>query len=68
MTGMREGLWSELAFHCGLFVGPACSSYVAANRIDGSQGELSSLLVRSVSDLDKAGDALKTKNNISNSV
>ena len=27
-------------------------------RIDGSQGELSGLLARSVSDLDKAGDAL----------
>ena len=38
------------------------------NGIDGSQGELSSLLVRSVSDLYKAGDALRTKSNISNSV
>ena len=32
--------------------------------IDGSQGELSGLLVRSISDLYKVGDALRTKSNI----
>ena len=63
MTAVREGHWSELAVHCGLFEGPARSSYVAAYGIDCSQGELSGLLVRSVSDLNKAGDALS---NISN--
>ena len=55
MTGVREGHWSE---HCSLLAG---SSSVAAYGIDDSQGEVSSLLVRSVSDLKKAGDALKTK-------
>ena len=59
VTGVREGHWSELAVHCGLFAGPACSSYVAAYGINGSQGELSGLLVRSVSDFCKARDALK---------
>ena len=44
------------------------SSSVTAYGIDGSQGELSALLVRSVSDLYKAGYALRTKSNISNSV
>ena len=69
MTGVREGhCMSELTVHCGLFVGSARSSYVVAYRIDSSQGKLSSLLVRSVSDLYKAGDALRTKSNISNSM
>ena len=68
MAGMREGHWSELAVHCGLFAGPARSSYVAAYGIDELQGDLSSLLVRSVLNLDKAGDALKSKSNILNSV
>ena len=67
MTGVQEGDWS-LAVHCGLFTGPARSSLVAAYRINGSHGELSCLLVRSVSDLYKAEDALKTKSSISNSV
>lgn len=45
------------------FAGPARSSYVAAYGINGSQGEceLSGFLVRSVSDLDKARNAVKTK-------
>ena len=81
MTGVRDVDWSELAVHCGLFVGPARSLYVAAYGIDGLQGELSGLLVRNVSDLEKAGelvrnvsdldkarDAVKTKSNILNSV
>ena len=42
---MREGHWSDLAVHCGLFAGPARSSFVAAYRMDGSQGELSWLAV-----------------------
>ena len=52
----------------GLFAGSAHSSSVTVYGIDGSQGELSGLLVRSVSDLYKARDALRTKSNISNSV
>ena len=40
----------------GLFAGSARSSSVTAYGIDGSQGELSGLLVRSVSDLYKAGE------------
>ena len=43
--GVREGHWSDLAVHCGLFAGPARSLFVAAYRIDGSQGELSWLAV-----------------------
>ena len=65
MTGVREGHWSE---HCGLLAGPAHSLSVAAYGIDNSQGELPNLLVRSVLDLNKAGDASKTKNNTLNSV
>ena len=42
---MREGHWSDLAVHCGLFAGPARSLFVAAYRIDGSQGKLSWLAV-----------------------
>ena len=42
---MQEGHWSDLAVHCGLFAGPARSSFVAAYWIDGSQGELSWLAV-----------------------
>ena len=42
---MREGHWSDLAVNCGLFAGPARLSFVAAYRIDGSQGELSWLAV-----------------------
>ena len=63
---VREVQLSELyvAVHSGLFAGPARSSYVTAYGINDSQGELSGLLVRSVSDLDKAGDALKRKSNI----
>ena len=57
----ERAAWSELAVHCGLVAGPACSSYVAAYRIDGSQGELSGLLVRSVLDLDIAGNTLKRR-------
>ena len=40
LTGVREGHWSDLAVHCGLFAGPARSSFIAA-----SQGELSWLAV-----------------------
>ena len=43
------------------FAGPARSSYVTAYGINGSQGELSGFLVRSVSDLNKARNAVKTK-------
>ena len=44
MVGERAtGLIS--LFHCGLSAGPAHSSFVAAYRIDGSQGELSWLVV-----------------------
>ena len=42
---MREGHWSDPAVHCGLFAGPARSSFAAADRIDSSQGELSWLAV-----------------------
>ena len=49
------GHWSELAVHCGLFAGPACSSFVAAYGMDSSQGELSGLLAESVSDINKVG-------------
>ena len=45
-TGLRL-----LFMHCGLIAGPASASSVAAYGIDGSQGELSGLLARSVSDL-----------------
>ena len=43
---VREGHWSDLTVHGGLFAGPARSSFVAAYRIDGSQGELSWLVSR----------------------
>ena len=59
MTGVRDVDWSELAVHCGLFVGRARSLYVAAYGIDGLQGELSGLLVRNVSDLEKAGELVR---------
>ena len=42
---MREGHWSDLAVHRGLFAGSAHVSFFAAYRIDGSQGELSWLAV-----------------------
>ena len=50
---MRDGHWS-------LFAGPAHSLSVAVYGIDGSQGELSGLLVRSV--------LVSTKSNILNSM
>ena len=55
LTGVREGHWSDLAVHCGLFAGPARSSFVAASRIISSQGKLSWFVCRSVLDLDAAG-------------
>ena len=54
---VQEVQLSELyvAVHCDLFAGPARSSYVTAYGINDSQGELSGLLVRSVSDLKSRG-------------
>ena len=58
---VREGHWSQLAIHYSLFAGAARSSYVAAYGTNDSKGELSSLLVRSVSDLDKSQGCLENE-------
>ena len=52
-TGLRALFTSVLQLE--KFAGSARSSSVTAYGIDGSQGELSGLLVRSVSDLYKVG-------------
>ena len=55
-------------FTASLFEGPACSTFFAAYEIDSSRGEMSGLLVRSVSALDKARGTLKLKSDILNTV
>jgi len=69
LRGVKEGHWPEFAAHCmWLLCWPVHLLLFTTYGIDRVQGEQSKFAVRSVSDLNEAGDALKSKSDIVHSM
>jgi len=66
---MKEGHWSEFAAQCmWLLCSPVHLLLFATYGINCVQGQQSEFAARSVSDLNKARDALKTKIDVAHSM